>query len=174
MITHTDKIFSLLYLLQNIFIREVIILVDMKAFFNIAGGVALFLYGIKLMSEALQFIAGDRMRKLIGTLTKTPLRGIFVGILVTVLIQSSTGTTVMTVSFVNSGMLNLMQAIGIIMGANIGTTVTAQIIAFKIEAFALPLVAIGVVLSMCTKKKQIAYGSFAAFRRLYLEKYLSV
>ncbi|MBQ3395610.1 MAG: Na/Pi cotransporter family protein, partial [Synergistaceae bacterium] len=130
---------------------------DMKAFFNIAGGVALFLYGIKLMSEALQFIAGDRMRKLIGTLTKTPLRGIFVGILVTVLIQSSTGTTVMTVSFVNSGMLNLMQAIGIIMGANIGTTVTAQIIAFKIEAFALPLVAIGVVLSMCTKKKQIAY-----------------
>ncbi|MBQ7666048.1 MAG: Na/Pi cotransporter family protein [Synergistaceae bacterium] len=109
------------------------------------------------MSEALQFIAGDRMRKLIGTLTKTPLRGIFIGILVTVLIQSSTGTTVMTVSFVNSGMLNLMQAIGIIMGANIGTTVTAQIIAFKIEAFALPLVAIGVVLSMCTKKKQIAY-----------------
>ena len=130
---------------------------DIKAFFNIAGGVALFLYGIKLMSEALQFIAGDRMRKLIGTLTKTPLRGIFIGILVTVLIQSSTGTTVMTVSFVNSGMLNLMQAIGIIMGANIGTTVTAQIIAFKIEAFALPLVAIGVVLSMCTKKKQIAY-----------------
>lgn len=132
---------------------------DIKAFFNIAGGVALFLYGIKLMSEALQFIAGDRMRKLIGTLTKTPLRGIFVGILVTVLIQSSTGTTVMTVSFVNSGMLNLMQAIGIIMGANIGTTVTAQIIAFKIEAFALPLVAIGVVLSMCTKKKQIAYAA---------------
>lgn len=130
---------------------------DMNAFFKIAGGVALFLYGIKQMSEALQFIAGDRMRKLIGTLTKTPLRGIFVGILVTVLIQSSTGTTVMTVSFVNSGMLNLMQAIGIIMGANIGTTVTAQIIAFKIEAFALPLVAIGVVLSMCTKKKQLSY-----------------
>jgi phosphate:Na+ symporter len=131
--------------------------VDIKTFFNIAGGVALFLYGIKLMSEALQLIAGDKMRKLIGTLTKTPLRGIFVGILVTVLIQSSTGTTVMTVSFVNTGLLNLMQAIGIIMGANIGTTVTAQIIAFKIEAFALPLVAIGVVLSMFKAKKQIAY-----------------
>ena len=130
---------------------------DIKTFFNIAGGVALFLYGIKLMSEALQLIAGDKMRKLIGTLTKTPLRGIFVGILVTVLIQSSTGTTVMTVSFVNTGLLNLMQAIGIIMGANIGTTVTAQIIAFKIEAFALPLVAIGVVLSMFKAKKQIAY-----------------
>ena len=127
-------------------------------FFNIAGGVALFLYGIRLMSEALQFIAGDKMRKLIGTLTKTPLRGIFVGIIVTVLIQSSTGTTVMTVSFVNSGLLNLNQAIGIIMGANIGTTVTAQIIAFKIEAFALPLIAVGMIMSIFAKnKKQLTY-----------------
>ncbi|MBQ3403082.1 MAG: Na/Pi cotransporter family protein [Synergistaceae bacterium] len=132
---------------------------DIKTFFNIAGGVALFLYGIKLMSEALQFIAGDKMRQLIGTLTKTPLRGIFVGILVTVLIQSSTGTTVMTVSFVNTGLLNLTQAIGIIMGANIGTTVTAQIIAFKIEAFALPLIFIGVFMSIFAKKKQISYLS---------------
>ena len=130
---------------------------DIQTFFNIAGGVALFLYGIRLMSEALQFIAGDKMRQLIGTLTKTPLRGIFVGILVTVLIQSSTGTTVMTVSFVNTGLLNLTQAIGIIMGANIGTTVTAQIIAFKIEAFALPLIAIGVVLSMFSKTKRLSY-----------------
>ncbi|MBQ4468951.1 MAG: Na/Pi cotransporter family protein [Synergistaceae bacterium] len=130
---------------------------DINSFFNIAGGVALFLYGIKLMSEALQFIAGDKMRQLIGTLTKTPLRGIFVGILVTVLIQSSTGTTVMTVSFVNTGLLTLNQAIGIIMGANIGTTITAQIIAFKIEAFALPLIALGVALSMFSKTKQISY-----------------
>ena len=130
---------------------------DFQTFFNIAGGVALFLYGIKLMSEALQFIAGDKMRQLIGTLTKTPLRGIFVGILVTVLIQSSTGTTLMTVSFVNTGLLNLNQAIGIIMGANIGTTITAQIIAFKIEAFALPLVALGVVLSMFKRTKQLSY-----------------
>ncbi len=129
-----------------------------STFFNIAGGVALFLYGIRLLSEALQFIAGDKMRKLIGTLTKTPLRGIFVGIIVTVLIQSSTGTTVMTVSFVNSGLLNLNQAIGIIMGANIGTTVTAQIIAFKIEAFALPLVAAGMIMSIFAKnKKQLSY-----------------
>ena len=127
-------------------------------FLNIAGGVALFLYGIRLLSEALQFIAGDKMRKLIGTLTKTPLRGIFVGIIVTVLIQSSTGTTVMTVSFVNSGLLTLNQAIGIIMGANIGTTVTAQIIAFKIEAFALPLIAMGMILSIFAKnKKQLSY-----------------
>ncbi|MDY6401944.1 MAG: Na/Pi cotransporter family protein [Synergistales bacterium] len=131
---------------------------EISTFLNIAGGVALFLYGIKLMSSALQSIAGDKMRKLIGTLTKTPLRGIFVGILVTVLIQSSSGTTVMTVSFVNTGLLNLNQAIGIIMGANIGTTVTAQIIAFKIEAFALPLVALGMILSILAKnKKQLSY-----------------
>ena len=130
---------------------------DIKSFFNIAGGVALFLYGIKMMSEALQFIAGDKMRQIIGNLTKTPLRGVFVGILVTVLIQSSTGTTVMTVSFVNAGLLTLKQAIGIIMGANIGTTVTAQIIAFKIEAFALPLIAFGVVLTIFGKSKQLSY-----------------
>ena len=130
---------------------------DLKTFFNIAGGVALLLYGIKLMSEALQFIAGDKLRKLIGTLTKTPLRGIFVGILVTVLIQSSAGTTVMTVSFVNNGLLTLNQAVGIIMGANIGTTVTAQIIAFNVEAFALPFIAMGVVMTMIAKKKQLKY-----------------
>ena len=132
---------------------------DFQSFFSIAGGVALLLYGIRLMSEALQLIAGDKMRQLIGTLTKTPLRGIFVGIVVTVLIQSSAGTTVMTVSFVNSGMLTLRQAIGIIMGANIGTTVTAQIIAFKIEAFALPLITLGVLLSLAfkTKSKQLSY-----------------
>ena len=105
------------------------------------------------MSEALQLIAGDKMRQLVGTLTKTPLRGIFVGIIVTVLIQSSAGTTVMTVSFVNSGILNLRQAIGIIMGANIGTTVTAQIMAFNVGSFALPLVAIGVFLTLIGKSK---------------------
>ena len=129
----------------------------MNTFFNIAGGVALFLYGIRLMSEALQLLAGEKMRELIANLTKTPLRGIFVGMLVTVLIQSSTGTTVMTVSFVNAGLLNLKQAIGIIMGANIGTTITAQIIAFKIEAVALPLIALGMVLTISAKSKQLQY-----------------
>ena len=110
------------------------------------------------MSEALQFIAGDRMRQLIGTLTRTPLRGVFVGILVTILIQSSSGTTVMTVSFVNAGLMTLNQAIGIIMGANIGTTVTAQIIAFKIKDFALPFIAFGVALAMFGKSKRQRYA----------------
>lgn len=124
---------------------------------RVAGGVGLFLYGIKLMSEALQFIAGDRMRHLIGTLTKTPLRGIFVGILVTILIQSSSGTTVMTVSFVNAGLMTLKQAIGIIMGANIGTTITAQIIAFNIQDMALPFVAAGVAMVIFGRTKKLRY-----------------
>lgn len=124
---------------------------------QVAGGVGLFLYGIKLMSEALQFIAGDRMRHLIGTLTRTPLRGVLIGVIVTILIQSSSGTTVMTVSFVNAGLMTLKQAIGIIMGANIGTTVTAQIIAFKIKDFALPFIAIGVALAMFGKTKKQRY-----------------
>ncbi|RRD66298.1 Na/Pi cotransporter family protein [Fretibacterium sp. OH1220_COT-178] len=130
---------------------------DVSTLLQVAGGVGLFLYGIKLMSEALQFIAGDRMRHLIGTLTKTPLRGVFIGILVTVLIQSSSGTTVMTVSFVNAGLMTLKQAIGIIMGANIGTTVTAQIIAFKIKDFALPFIALGVALALFGKSKKQRY-----------------
>ncbi|MBQ9566159.1 MAG: Na/Pi cotransporter family protein [Synergistaceae bacterium] len=125
---------------------------------TIAGGVGLFLYGIKLMSEALQAIAGDRMRQLMGALARNPLLGILTGILVTVLIQSSTGTTVMTVSFVGAGLLTLKQAIGIIMGANVGTTVTAQIIAFKIESAALPLIALGAGLSLFGKSKRRTYA----------------
>ncbi len=129
----------------------------MLSVFNIAGGVALLLYGIKLMSNALQSIAGDKMRQLMSTLTKTPLRGVFIGAIVTMLIQSSAGTTVMTVSFVNAGLLTLKQAIGIIMGANVGTTMTAQIIAFNIENFALPIVAVGVALEIFGRAKKVSY-----------------
>ena len=130
---------------------------DIKTFFTIAGGVALFLYGIKLLSSSLQNLAGNKLRQLLGELTKTPLRGIIVGIIVTVLIQSSAGTTVMTVSFVNTGLLSLKQALGLIMGANIGTTVTAQLIAFNMDMLALPLLFFGVFMSMIFSKKQLAY-----------------
>ena len=130
---------------------------NFQTFFTIAGGVALFLYGIKLLSSALQSLAGDKLRQLLGELTKTPLRGILVGIVVTVLIQSSAGTTVMTVSFVNTGLLSLKQALGLIMGANIGTTVTAQLLAFKIDTLALPLLFVGVFSSMLFSRKQIVY-----------------
>lgn len=130
---------------------------NITTFFTIAGGVALFLYGIKLLSASLQNLAGDKLRQLLGELTKTPLRGIIVGIIVTVLIQSSAGTTVMTVSFVNNGLLSLQQALGLIMGANIGTTVTAQLLAFNIDTLALPLIFVGVFSSMLISKKQMAY-----------------
>jgi phosphate:Na+ symporter len=125
-----------------------------SSFFQLVGGVGLFIYGIKIMSESLQAIAGDRMRQLIGSLTNTPWRGVAVGALVTALIQSSSATTVMTVSFVNAGLMQLKQAIGIIMGANIGTTLSAQILAFKVKDFALPILAIGVVLSLFGKKRK--------------------
>ena len=138
---------------------------------NVFGGVGLFLYGIKLMSEALQSIAGDKMRQLMGTIAKTPLRGVFIGALVTILIQSSSGATVMTVSFVNAGLLTLKQAIGIIMGANVGTTITAQIIAFSIDNFALPLIALGAALVIfCKKSKRAAYlgNGIIGFSLLFL------
>ena len=123
------------------------------------GGVGLFLYGIKLMSEALQLIAGDRMRHLIGTLTRTPLRGVFVGVVVTILMQSSSSTTVMTVSFVNVGLMTLKQAIGIIMGANIGTTVTSWLISLlgftaDISMLSIPLVGLGFVFMMFKSQKR--------------------
>ncbi|CAK7047561.1 MAG: hypothetical protein DELT_00892 [Desulfovibrio sp.] len=134
---------------------------SIATFFQVLAGVGLFLYGIKLLSEALQFLAGDRMRRLIGTLTRTPMRGVAVGALVTVLIQSSSGVTVMTVSFVNAGLMSLAQAIGVIMGANIGTTVTAQIIAFKIKDIALPFIGLGALVAIFGRsrnQKQLGNG----------------
>lgn len=133
---------------------------SITTFFQVFAGVGLFLYGIKLMSDALQFLAGDRMRRLIGSLTRTPVRGVFVGALVTILIQSSSGVTVMTVSFVNAGLMNLAQAIGVIMGANIGTTVTAQIIAFKIKDIALPFIGLGAIIAVFGRgRKQKQFGN---------------
>lgn len=126
----------------------------MSNLLHVLAGVGLFLYGIKLLSDALQYLAGDRMRRLVGTLTSTPVRGVLVGALVTMLIQSSSGVTVMTVSFVNTGLMTLNQAIGVIMGANIGTTVTAQIIAFNIKDIALPFIAAGAFLALLSKDKR--------------------
>ena len=130
---------------------------SLTSFFQVFAGVGLFLYGIKLLSEALQFLAGDRMRQLIGTLTRTPVRGVLIGMVVTMLIQSSTGVTVMTVSFVNAGLMTLAQAIGVIMGANIGTTVTAQIIAFKIKDIALPFIGMGALIAVFGRSRNQRY-----------------
>lgn len=127
--------------------------------FYVLGGLAFFLFGVKYMSNALQNVAGDRLRSFLEKGTKTPLRGVLLGTLITAIIQSSSGTTVLTVGLVNSGLLTLRQAIGVIMGANIGTTVTAYLIGFKLEHYALPVLAIGVFLLFFFKnKKAISIG----------------
>ena len=121
---------------------------------QLLGGVGIFLYAIKLISESLQVVAGERLRNIIGMFTKTPVLGVLLGTAVTMVIQSSSATTVMTVSFVDAGLMNLMQAIGVIMGANIGTTVTGQILAFRVKDLAYLFVIIGVMLIfVCSSKK---------------------
>ncbi len=125
--------------------------------FNVAGGVGLFLFGVKLMSGALQDLAGDKMRTLISSLTSTPLKGAGVGALVTMVIHSSAATTIMVVSFVQAGMMTLKQAIGVIMGANIGTTVTAQMVAFDMGTLAMPLLGLGMMLAVFGRSKRQRY-----------------
>ncbi len=121
------------------------------------GGLGLFLFGMKIMSEGLQKIAGSRMRKILSALTSNRIVGTLVGIAVTAMIQSSSATTVMVVGFVNAGLMSLVQSIGVILGANIGTTVTAQLIAFKITKYALPAIGIGAGFKLFTKNKKWSY-----------------
>ena len=115
-------------------------------FLRLIGSLGLFLYGMKIMSEGLQKFAGDSLRRILTAMTTNRVTGVLTGVLITALIQSSSATTVMVVSFVNAGLLTLTQSIGVIMGANIGTTVTAWLISalgFKVDiaAFSLPLLA---------------------------------
>lgn len=124
---------------------------------QLLGGVGLFLYSIKLISEALQRMAGDRLRQLVGALTRTPLMGVGIGALVTVLVQSSSATTVMTVSFVDAGLMSLTQAIGVIMGANIGTTVTGQILAIKVKDYAYLFIIVGVLMSFFCRSNTLKF-----------------
>ena len=124
---------------------------------GLIGGIGLFLYGMKLMSDGLQKTAGDRLKLILEKLTSNRFIGTFVGMTVTVLIQSSTATTVMVVGFVNAGMMNLTQALSVVLGANIGTTVTAQIIAFKITAFAGLMVGIGAIMLLFIRKTSVQY-----------------
>lgn len=134
-------------------------------FLKLLGSLALFLYGMKIMSEGLQKFAGDRLRNILTAMTTTRVTGVLTGILITALIQSSSATTVMVVSFVNAGLLTLTQSIGVIMGANVGTTVTAWLISvfgFKIDitVFALPLLAIGVPFLFSQKSSRKSIGEF--------------
>ncbi|MGL5750091.1 MAG: Na/Pi cotransporter family protein [Paraclostridium sp.] len=119
---------------------------------SLIGGLGLFLYGMNLMGEGLQKSAGDKLKKIIGLLTSNILMGVLVGSVVTAIIQSSSATTVMVVGFVNAGIMSLTQAIGVIMGANIGTTVTAQLVSFNLEGLAPIALGIGIVLYLFSKK----------------------
>ncbi len=123
--------------------------------FLFIGGLGMFLFGIKYMSDGLQNAAGDNLRTILERMTSHPIKGVFAGMLVTAMIQSSTGTTVLTVGLVNAGLLPLRQAIGIIMGANVGTTLTSFIIGFNITQYSLPIVAIGAIMLFFIKKKSI-------------------
>ena len=118
------------------------------------GGLGLFIYGMKMMSEGLQKSAGSSLRMILEKLTSNRLIGTMVGTAVTAIIQSSSATTVMVVGFVNAGLMNLAQALSVILGANIGTTITAQLIAFKIKELALPAVGIGVIMLMFSHRKK--------------------
>jgi len=130
---------------------------------TLIGALGFFIYGMKVMSEGIQKVAGSKMRKVLGMMTSNRFKGIFTGFLITGLIQSSSATTVMVVSFVNAGLLSLIQSIGVIMGANIGTTITAwliSIIGFKvsISTFALPLIGFGLPLLFARGSKLKSWG----------------
>lgn len=123
--------------------------------FQFLGGLGLFLFSIKYMGDGLQKAAGDRLRDILDRFTTNPLMGVLVGIIVTVLIQSSSGTTVITVGLVSAGFMKLRQAIGVIMGANIGTTITAFIIGIDVGEYAYPIMALGAVLLFFFRKSTI-------------------
>ncbi len=153
---------------------EILELDIQKMIFEFIGGLGIFLFGIKYMGDGLQRSAGDKLRDILDKFTTNPLMGVLAGVIVTVLIQSSSGTTVITVGLVSAGFMSLRQAIGVIMGANIGTTVTAFIIGIKVSDYALPIIAVGAILLFFFKNKrihnigQIVFGFGALFFGLEL------
>jgi len=126
-----------------------------EVFFQFIGGLGIFLFGLKYMGDGLQKSAGDRLREILDRFTTNPFMGVLAGIFVTVLLQTSTGTTVITIGLVSAGFMTLRQAIGVIMGANIGTTVTAFIIGIDIGEYALPITALGALLLFFIKNKKV-------------------
>ena len=124
---------------------------------SMTGGLGLFLYGMTVMSSGLKAAAGDRLRTILEKVTSNRIMAVLIGILITILVQSSSATDMMVIGFVNSGLMNLFQAVGVIMGANIGTTVTAQITAFNLTAFAPLILFIGAVLALFMKKQVVKH-----------------
>ena len=143
---------------QNIVMRSTTVRVmgiDLwKVLLSLVGGLAFLLFGMELLSNGLQKIAGDSMKKILQFFSKNSVMAVFAGALVTAIIQSSSATSVMVLGFINAGLIQLQQAIGIIFGANVGTTITAQLISFDLEAFAIPAIVLGFLL-MISKKRLI-------------------
>lgn len=137
--------------------------------FLFLGGLGIFLFGIKFLGDGLQKVAGDKLREILDKFTSNPLMGVLAGIIVTILLQTSTGTTVLAIGLVNAGFMTLRQSIGVIMGANIGTTVTAFIIGLDISEYSLPIIAVGTFLIFFFKNKKINnYGQvFFGFGALF-------
>ncbi|TRX71646.1 Na/Pi cotransporter family protein [Carboxylicivirga sp. M1479] len=143
-------------------------------FLTLIGSLGLFLFGMKMMSEALQKVAGSKMRSILSAMTSNRFFGVLTGFLVTTIIQSSSATTVMVVSFVNAGLMSLVESIGVIMGANIGTTVTGWMITLlgfkvKISAYALPMIGLGLPLIFSKNSSRRSWGEFlVGFALLFL------
>lgn len=127
---------------------------DLWMLFGLLGGLGLFLYGMQMMSDSLESMAGDRIRDILNVLTSNRFKAVGIGIVVTALVQSSSATTVLVVGFVNAGMMKLTQAAGVIMGSNIGTTITAQLIAFDLSAVAPIILFSGMLMTVFAKKRK--------------------
>lgn len=128
---------------------------NLQTVFGLLGGLAIFLYGMNMMSDALQKAAGDKMKRILSFLTKNPVMGVLAGALVTAVLQSSSATTVMIIGFVSAGLISMPQAISVIFGANIGTTMTAQLLAFKISDYIYPIIFVGFMMFFISKKDKI-------------------
>ncbi len=142
----------------------------LQVIFGLFGGLAVFLYGMNLMSDSLQKAAGERMKAVLGAMTRNPVLGVISGALVTAVLQSSSATTVMAIGFVSAGLMSLPQAISIIFGANIGTTMTAQLIAFKISDYIYPIIFLGFIIGFIAKKEKTKYigNTIFSFGLLFL------
>ena len=134
-----------------------------RAAFGLAGGLALFLFGMESMSRALQQAAGERMRGFLRRVTRTPLTGALAGLLVTAVLQSSSATTVMVIGFVSAGLMELPQAVAVVFGANVGTTMTAQLVAFRLADWVFPILFAGVLVWLLARRERTRQLGLAVF-----------
>ena len=134
-----------------------------RAAFGLAGGLALFLFGMESMSRALQQAAGERMRGFLRRITRTPLTGALAGLLVTAVLQSSSATTVMVIGFVSAGLMELPQAVAVVFGANVGTTMTAQLVAFRLADWVFPILFAGVLVWLLARRERTRQLGLAVF-----------